>query len=198
MPPGPGRAGPRPPPQMAWAPGRPGPKAPRHTWGHPPAPSREGPGRDLAVSGQRQLGAAGRKWVPAGVGSGPTDRQMKTTQGPFERGRVLCSAVHRGEGHAALRSGAHRADPPAAAAGGCPTPSSLSAALSPGVATPPARLTPPLHPGACSLFHPRGPLWAKSMPDPRQSSTPTAFPVCGRPSLTLLGCLPLSCSPASS
>lgn len=49
-------------------------------------------------------------------------RQMETAQGASERGRVLCSAGPGGKGPSARRPGAHGADPPAAAAGGCAAP----------------------------------------------------------------------------
>lgn len=63
--------------------------------------------------------AAGKKWGPKGHETGHPTNTRANLQGPFERGRVLRSAVPGREGPAPQRSGAHGADPPAAVAGGC-------------------------------------------------------------------------------
>lgn len=144
-------------------------------------------------------GTAGRG-QPGGLwgGSGPAGLRsvacltVETTQGPFERGRVR-SAMCRGAAPAHWHSGAHGADPPAAAAGGCPADDSsclvgsLSAALGPGA--PPCTPGPVLSPTVWGFGVQSGPG-----PD-RQCS---CSPVSGGPGLVLLDRLSDLQSPASS
>ena len=108
-------------------------------------------------SGRREWGAG--RWQPRGSAGkqrqGPNSRRlMETLQGASERGRVLCPAGPGGEGPAAWCPGAHRADPPAAAAGACAAPRpprQPGAAPSPGSApTPQARFLFPAPP--CTLL----------------------------------------------
>lgn len=78
---------------------------------------------------------------------------METRQGASERGRVLCPARPGGKGPTARRPGAHGADPPAAAAGGCAAPCPLDSP------EPPPDQAPPPFPGpspvSSATLHPR-------------------------------------------
>ena len=147
MPPGPGRGAgrgrPRPPPTTHPPPG--GGVSPRWTG-----------------SGRREWGAG--RWQPRGSAGrqrqGPnSQRRMETLQGASERGRVLCPAGSGGKGPAARCPGAHRADPPAAAAGACADPAPLDSPE-----PPPGRGPPPLpRPFSCFQHHPAPSCWCPQL-----------------------------------